>query len=141
MAEYPRIDHTVDGVLLRWIEGNLHVVLIQRRDEPFKGCWALPGGFVDVHETLEESLLRELKEELGCEVAGVQEIGNFDDPGRDPRGRVITTAYLVEPEDWDALKAGDDAVSYGLFPVDALPDLAFDHELIIDWGIDKWMHR
>ena len=92
---YPRPSVTVDLVLVsRSLPAR--VLLIQRRDDPFAGDWALPGGFIEMHETLEESARRELLEETGLSIGKLTPIGVYGDPGRDPRGRTISVAYLVK---------------------------------------------
>jgi 8-oxo-dGTP diphosphatase len=129
--DYPRPSVTVDIVIVTR-ESRPKVLLIRRKHDPFAGCWALPGGFIDMDETLEASARRELREETGVETAELVQLHTFGDPGRDPRGRTISVAYLARV-DVDALKpvAADDAAEVGWFALDALPPLAFDHERIL----------
>jgi 8-oxo-dGTP diphosphatase len=108
------------------------VLLIRRKHDPFAGKWALPGGFVDENETLEAAARRELHEETGLEVEGLQQLQTFGDPGRDPRGWTIAVAFLarvdagkLQPE------AADDAAEAAWHRLDQLPPLAFDHEQIL----------
>lgn len=129
--DYPRPAVTVDLVLVTR-EERPRVLLIRRKKEPFAGKWALPGGFVDMDETLEESARRELLEETGVRVARLEQLHTFGDPGRDPRGRTITVAYLavVAPGSVDA-RAADDAAEAGWFSLRRPPPLAFDHADIL----------
>lgn len=125
---------TADCVILRreTATGRLHILLIQRAKEPFAGRWALPGGFVNKDEPLNEAARRELREETGLRITKLRQVGAFGDPRRDPRGWTISVAYVAEvPERAHRLKAADDAKNVGWFPVDALPKLAFDHRKII----------
>lgn len=106
------------------------LLLIERRHEPFKGCYALPGGFVDVGETVEQAALRELKEETGASGRVVRLIGVYSDPTRDPRGHTVSAAFVVE---WDgtAVNGGDDAASAAFVPDWRDKRLAFDHAKIV----------
>ena len=131
--EYPRAMVTVDVVVTAPGAKGRDVLLIRRGREPFKGMWALPGGFLDLDEELEEAAARELREETGVEVdvPALREIGVFGALGRDPRGRTITAAYLAVLEDRPRARPGDDAAETGWFPIDDLPKTAFDHDKII----------
>ncbi|WP_297536402.1 NUDIX hydrolase [Thermococcus sp.] len=118
---------TVDGVIIH----NNGVVLIRRKREPFKDFYALPGGFVEYGESVEDALKREMKEETGLDVRILRLVGVYSDPGRDPRGHTVSVAFLCLGE--GKLKAGDDAKEVHVFPVDEalkLP-LAFDHGRIL----------
>jgi 8-oxo-dGTP diphosphatase len=117
---------TVDGVLIQ----DSTVLLIQRKNEPFQGSWALPGGFVEYGETTERAVAREFLEETGLIVRILKMIGVYSDPHRDPRGHTVTVAYLVERID-GTLMAGDDARTAKFFKKEELPDLAFDHAVIV----------
>ncbi|MGY0466969.1 NUDIX domain-containing protein [Kitasatospora sp. cg17-2] len=120
---------TADAVVIR--SGS--VLLIQRADEPYKGSWALPGGYVDEGETTRAAAARELEEETGI-VADPEElaqVGAYDAPDRDPRERVVSVAYLLEVASGQEAVAGDDAAAVAWWPLDALPPLAFDHALIV----------
>jgi 8-oxo-dGTP diphosphatase len=123
----------VDLAVFRWQEGAIRILLIQRGREPFKGQWALPGGFVDMEETCAEAAARELEEETGLSNLAFQEAGVFDAPRRDPRGRTISVAYLAVVPTGHAAQArsGDDAASAEWFDVQSLPALAFDHTQVI----------
>jgi 8-oxo-dGTP diphosphatase len=105
------------------------LVLIRRDNPPFEGCYALPGGFVEVGESVEEAAKREAKEETGLEIELLGLVGIYSDPGRDPRGHVVSVAYLAEGR--GEMRAGSDARSAAVFSLDDLPSLAFDHEKII----------
>jgi 8-oxo-dGTP diphosphatase len=128
---YPRPAVTVDIVILVTHGSGTEVLLIRRAQDPFKGQWALPGGFLDMDEELEEAAARELEEETGLEGISMKQIGVFGKIGRDPRGRTISVVYMARLPDRPAARAGDDAAEVGWFPLDALPELAFDHGEII----------
>ncbi len=130
--EYPGPMVTVDVVIFTLRENDLQVLLVRRRNPPFAGMWAIPGGFVDIDEPLEAAALRELEEETGVRDVYLEQFHTFGDPGRDPRGRTITVAYLalvradpVQP------RAGDDAAEARWWSVSDLPPLAFDHDRIL----------
>jgi 8-oxo-dGTP diphosphatase len=129
--DYPRPAVAVDLVIISK-EKNRRVLLIRRKHDPFAGMWALPGGFVEMEESLEAAARRELKEETGVEVERLEQLYTFGDPGRDPRGRVISVVYLAIV---DAAKltprAADDAVEVGWHPLSQPPPLAFDHAEIL----------
>ena len=128
--EYPRPAVTADCVVITK-EKEPNVLLIQRGNEPFKGCWAIPGGFMNMDETAEQCALRELEEETGLKVTGIRQIGAYSKVDRDPRGRTITVAYLAIIENVEAVKGLDDAAIAEWFPLSALPKLAFDHAVIM----------
>lgn len=132
--DYPRPCVTVDCVVFGLdLEGqDLKILLIERGGEPFKGQWALPGGFVNMDETLEQSARRELKEETGLTRLFMEQLYTFGDPGRDPRDRVITVAYyaLVKLTDHE-IHAATDARDVAWFAVSDLPRLAFDHDQVV----------
>jgi 8-oxo-dGTP diphosphatase len=116
---------TVDAVIL-FQEG---IVLIRRENPPYQGCYALPGGFVEVGERVEEAVQREAKEETGLEIEALGLVGIYSDPGRDPRGHVVSIAFLAKGR--GDLVSGSDARSAEVFLLQSLPPLAFDHERII----------
>ncbi|MCI0638114.1 MAG: NUDIX hydrolase [Gemmataceae bacterium] len=129
--EYPRPAVTVD-IVLATREIQPRVLLIQRKKEPFAGRWALPGGFVELDETLEESARRELREETGLSVGRMEQLYTYGDPRRDPRGRVISVAFLARVSAGKLQpKAADDAANAGWFPLQRPPALAFDHAKIL----------
>lgn len=123
----PRPSLTVDGVLIE--DGK--VVLVQRKNPPFKGSWALPGGFVENNETVEAAAVREFREETSLKAQITVLVGVFSEPGRDPRGHTVSVVYRLR-RSGGRLKAGDDAGKCRWFPLDGLPGLAFDHEQILD---------
>ena len=112
-------------------EANAKVLLIQRGDEPYKGCWAFPGGFMNMDETTEQCAIRELEEETGLKVNEVHQIGAYSKVDRDPRGRTITVAYLAIIEKPVSVVGQDDAAKAEWWPLSALPQLAFDHDEIM----------
>ena len=127
---YPRASVTADAVLFAQKEGQTYVLLIQRGNEPYKGSWAFPGGFLNMDETVERCAERELEEETGIVMTGMKLVGIYSDVERDPRGRVITAAYTAMTTMPEAT-AGDDAAAAKWWPLTALPPLAFDHEKIL----------
>lgn len=143
MSDPQNIKVTVDIVVLSLQHKALHVLLIQRKNDPFKGHWAIPGGFVEDEEPLEKAASRELEEETGIKVGELYQFHTFGKPGRDPRGRMISVAYLtlIDHQAFDP-KANTDAREVQWFPVDALPKLAFDHDVIIKKALTEiqWIH-
>ena len=132
--EHPAV--TTDCVIFTYEDWKLKVLLVKRGGEPYKGEWALPGGFLRGDETAREGALRELKEETALEASAIGELGVFSDPSRDSRERVITIAFyaLVKPS---KVQGGDDADEAAWFPIDALPQLAFDHADIIHSALER----
>ena len=128
--KYPRPAVTADCVVMTK-EAVPQVLLIERGFAPFKGYWALPGGFMNMDETTEQCAIRELKEETGLMVNDLHQIGAYSKVNRDPRGRTITVAYLVLVDHPVTVTGQDDAAKAMWFPVDELPPLAFDHEDIM----------
>jgi 8-oxo-dGTP diphosphatase len=135
---YPRPALTVDAVVFGFDEGDLKLLLIERGLDPFAGCWALPGGFVRVNETLEAAVRRELMEETGLSRVFLEQLFTFGELDRDPRERVVSVAYyaLVKLSDC-RLKASTDARQARWFPVGKLPKLAFDHREIIEVALRR----
>ena len=129
--KYPRPSVTADCIVITK-EYVPRVLLIQRGNEPFKGCWAFPGGFLDMDETTEQCAIRELEEETGLIVDEVQQIGAYSKVDRDPRGRTITVAYLTFINQAAIVKGQDDAANAQWFPINDLPPLAFDHADIME---------
>jgi 8-oxo-dGTP diphosphatase len=133
---------TVDIVVFTVHEETLQVLLIERGIDPFKGLYALPGGFVLAEETLEQAAFRELFEETGTKDVYLEQLYTFGDPHRDPRGRVVTVAYYaLVPTDKSPLLAGTDAAAAGWYPVSALPPLAFDHGKIVEYAVDRLRNK
>ena len=134
---YPRASLTVDAVVFRRFEDNYQVLLIERGNEPFKGKWALPGGFLDMDETLEEAVVRELKEETNISGVELNQLHAFSTLGRDPRGRTISVIFWGILENKQEAKAGDDASKTHWFDINNLPFLAFDHDEVLQMAIRK----
>ena len=129
--EYPRPAVTADIAVLR-MEEVPEILLVQRKDPPFKDMWALPGGFMEMDETLEEAARRELLEETAIEAGELIRFDTYDIPGRDPRGRTITQVFvMLWNEALGMPKAGSDAKSLAWHELTTLPELAFDHDHII----------
>ena len=129
--KYPRPAVTGDCIVITK-EVNAKVLLIQRAAEPYKGCWAFPGGFLNMDETIEQCAIRELEEETGLKVYDVHQIGAYSKVDRDPRGRTITVAYLAIIDNPISVLGQDDAAKAEWWPLSALPQLAFDHNDIIN---------
>ncbi|MBW8333658.1 MAG: NUDIX hydrolase [Prolixibacteraceae bacterium] len=126
---YPRPAVTVDAIL---ISKQNSVLLIERGREPFKGKWALPGGFIDMGEPLETACIRELEEETGIRITSLKQFKAFGAVDRDPRHRTISVIFYAFTENELMARAGDDAAKAQWFPIDQLPELAFDHQLILE---------
>ncbi|OGQ90880.1 MAG: NUDIX hydrolase [Deltaproteobacteria bacterium RIFOXYA12_FULL_58_15] len=138
--EYPKADHTVDAVVFGLDQDavSLKVLLIERGLEPFRGYWALPGGFIHMDEDLDAAVLRELEEETNVKLSFVEQLYTFGNPNRDPRGRVISTAYLgLARPSHVTVKRGSDAASAVWWSLDKLPELAFDHSEILEVGMQR----
>jgi 8-oxo-dGTP diphosphatase len=130
--KYPHPAVTVDCVIFGFDGKSLRILLIERGVEPFKGSWALPGGFVKIDETVDKAAIRELQEETNVRGIYMSQLSVFSEVDRDPRERVITVAFyaLVKPSDHDVI-GGDDAASARWFSLDDYPPLVFDHEQIV----------
>lgn len=114
---------------------NLKILLVQRKNDPFKNTWALPGGFLENEEPLDEGAKRELKEETGLEIFEVNQIKAFGKPDRDPRGRTISIAFWGEVYSEEKVRGSDDAKDAKWFELESLPELAFDHKQIIEFAV------
>jgi 8-oxo-dGTP diphosphatase len=138
-----QISVTVDIVIFRIIAGDLHVLLVKRKYPPFKNKWAIPGGFLLPKETLEKAALRELKEETGVSDVYLEQLYTFGGPKRDPRGNVVTVAYiaLIPSSQEITLSAGTDAAEAQWFDAFERPPLAFDHDTILDYGIERLRNK
>ena len=124
------------------------MLLIERGDEPFKGCWAFPGGFMNMDETTEQCAIRELEEETGLHISEVHQIGAYSKVDRDPRGRTVTVVYLAIDDEPITVNGQDDAAKAQWFPLSAFldkpsgkaerPELAFDHDEILPDAVKKY---
>lgn len=123
---------TVDGVLLT----NSEILLVKRKNPPFQGMWALPGGFVEYGETTEHAVVREVQEETGLVTFVSSLLGVYSDPSRDPRGHTISIVYFIHKKKGNVL-GGDDAEDASFHPLNSLPTLSFDHENIIQDAIRR----
>jgi 8-oxo-dGTP diphosphatase len=138
--DYPRPMLTVDIVLFSGLDDDAHILLVKRGNEPFKGLWALPGGFMELDETTQQAAQRELMEETGLECPEMMAHSVQDAIDRDPRGRTLSVIYVgVLEDEMPDPQAGDDAIEAKWFHHDDLPELAFDHanilsEVINDYG-------
>lgn len=138
--KYPHPSVTTDCVIFGFDGTQLQVLLIERGIEPYKGKWAFPGGFLNMDESAEEGALRELQEETGLTGAYIEQFHTFTEPNRDPRERVITIAYyaLVRIQ---GVKGGDDAARAKWFALDEVPQLAFDHDMILRTALARLRER
>lgn len=141
--KYPTIAGTVDLTIFTIRNNQLSVLLVKRKGHPFKGKWALPGGFVDVSESLDQAAVRELKEEtnLTLEEGHLEQLRTYGSPNRDPRGYVVSTAYVALIPHAESPTAGDDAADARFFAVEDILDksfeTAFDHKTIIQDGLER----
>jgi 8-oxo-dGTP diphosphatase len=136
--QHPHPAVTTDCVVLGYLQPELKVLLVQRKNEPYQDQWALPGGFVEIDEPLEAAARRELEEETGLDNLYHEQLYTFGQPDRDPRERVISVAYLaLLPLAVARVKAGSDAADARWFALDKLPELAFDHQKILETGLKR----
>jgi 8-oxo-dGTP diphosphatase len=131
---------TADSVVLTESNGKLCVLLVRRNHQPYRGFWALPGGFVNLDEQASDAAKRELAEETGLKQVRLKPIGFFDTPGRDPRGWTVSVVHLgfVSAAKLKQLQAGDDAAQVALYPLRTRIKLAFDHADIIRYAARWW---
>lgn len=130
--EYPRPALTVDAVVFCKKNEKLNVLLIQRKNNPYQDCWALPGGFVDMDELIDHAANRELEEETTLKHVDLKRLDVYDSIDRDPRGRTISVVYYGEVEESNsAVKGEDDAKQAKWFSIESLPSLAFDHDQVL----------
>lgn len=134
--DYPRPAVTTDCVVFGIDGHDLKVLLIERGQEPYKGAWAFPGGFLNMDETAEQGARRELKEETGLVLNHLKQVGAFSDVNRDPRDRVITIAFYTLSR-ISAVQGSDDAAKAQWFSLNEIPRLAFDHDHILRKTIQK----
>jgi 8-oxo-dGTP diphosphatase len=136
--ENPHPAVTTDIVVFTIRHEQLKVLLVKRAEDPYLGSWALPGGFVEIAESLDEAAQRELREETGVDGVYLEQLYTFGQPDRDPRERVITVAYYaLIPSDRLQIRAATDAEAVGWFALDELPALAFDHQRILDMALQR----
>ncbi|MFB0556097.1 MAG: NUDIX domain-containing protein [Phycisphaerae bacterium] len=137
--DWPRPMVTVDAVVLTKTDDKIKVLLINRGNEPFKGMWALPGGFVGMDEELEDAVVRELEEEAGLTGIRLEQMRTYGTIGRDPRGRMITIVFMgIASEEQTKIKAGDDAAQAQWFDIEELPEnMAFDHNEVVRFAVEK----
>ena len=138
--KYPHPAVTADCVVFGFDGRELKILLIERGNDPYKGCWAFPGGFMNIDETAEQCAKRELKEETGLDIANIEQLYTFTEVNRDPRERVITVAYygfvkLAE------VKGSDDAARAQWFALNDIPRLAFDHDKILSMAIQTLRNK
>jgi 8-oxo-dGTP diphosphatase len=138
--KYPHPAVATDCVIFGFDGIKLHVLLIERGGEPYKGMWAFPGGFLKMEEDAEQGALRELKEETNLTAKYIEQFYTFSDPHRDPRERIISIAYyaLVKIQE---VQGGDDAAKAQWFAIDEIPRLAFDHDRILRKAMEKLRER
>ncbi|MCF8361135.1 MAG: NUDIX hydrolase [Prolixibacteraceae bacterium] len=129
--KYPRPSVTTDAIVIAKESDQFFILLIERRNEPYKNMWALPGGFIEMDEDLIDACKRELQEETGITNIKLEELATFGKPGRDPRGRTISIVFWGIVNKKTEIKAGDDAAKVKWFNINSLPLLAFDHDKII----------
>lgn len=138
---YPPFAVTADVAVFTQRQGQLYVLLIERGTDPYQGRWALPGGFVDPDEDLRDAATRELAEETGITADGLEQLGAYGAPDRDPRMRVVAVAYWAMVSDLEDPVGGDDAADAFLVPVEeALSNpsrLAFDHHQILTDAVER----
>jgi 8-oxo-dGTP diphosphatase len=141
--DWPRPMVAADAAVFGFFEGKVKLLLVNRKNEPFRGKWALPGGFVDIDEEVEDAVARELEEETGLVGVALEQIYTFSKCGRDPRGRVFTVTFIgFVTEEWRKVKAGDDAAKARWFDIGKLPrDMAFDHDEVTRFAIRKLKRR
>ncbi len=135
--KYPRPMVTIDAIIFREENNCIEILLIKRGNQPFKNMWALPGGFVDMDEDLIDAVNREVAEETGLKNIDFEQFKTFGKPDRDPRGRNISVVFCGKLSNSQIAKSGDDASDTKWFDIKNLPELAFDHNQILnDWYSD-----
>jgi len=135
---YQRPAVTVDIIVIKTINNIENILLIERKNEPFKNKWALPGGFIDIDEEIEAAAYRELQEETSINDIKLSQFRTYGKVGRDPRGRTISIVFsgrLLNKN--QKIKAGDDAKNFQWFPLNKIPKLAFDHSIVIQEYLKK----
>lgn len=138
--KYPHPAVTTDCVVFGWDGTRMNVLLIERGHEPFKGCWAFPGGFLEIDEHADDGCRRELMEETGLQVEEIHQFYAFSQPDRDPRERVISIAYYALTQ-LQPVKGADDAANARWFPLSEIPPLAFDHAEMLQKALDAFYQK
>ncbi len=141
--EWPRPMVTTDAAVFSFARGKAWLLLVYRKRDPYQGHWAIPGGFIELDEELDDAVARELEEETGLTDVSLEQMRTFGTVGRDPRGRQITVVYLgiIEGKQ-PSVKGGDDAADARWFDIDCLPDrMAFDHDVVAHFAIGKLKRR
>lgn len=130
---------TVDAAVFNLTDGKARLLLINRKHDPYQGHWAIPGGFIEMDEELEDAVARELEEETGLRDIRLEQLRTFGTVGRDPRGRQITVVFMgIARDDQTKVRGGDDAADARWFEIDRLPEnLAFDHAAVAQVAIAR----
>lgn len=140
--DYPRPAVSSDCLVFGFDGKQLNVLLIERKHDPYKGCWAFPGGFLEMNETSEECAKRELAEETGLAGICLEQLYTFSGLNRDPRGRVVSVAYIaLVRQSQMKVSAGDDASQAKWFAINDLPKLAFDHDSMLQTALQRLRAR
>lgn len=137
--DYPMPSITVDCAIARYNENaGVDVLLIKRKNDPYKDCWALPGGYMEINETLDDAVKREVMEETGIDInrSCIKYLNEkiYDNPVRDSRGRVVSVLSVVVVPNNTKISAGDDAAECKWFSLRCLPPLAFDHKDMLEYA-------
>ena len=137
--EWPRPMVTVDAAVFGFFAGKAKLLLVNRKWEPYKGCWAIPGGFIEIDEELEDAVARELEEETGLADVDLEQMRTFGTVGRDPRGRQITVVFMgIAGKGRKRVRGGDDAAEARWFDIERLPEnMAFDHKEVAEFAISR----
>jgi 8-oxo-dGTP diphosphatase len=137
--EWPRPMVTVDAAVFGFFAGKAKLLLVNRKWEPYKGCWAMPGGFIEIDEELEDAVARELEEETGLVNIELEQMRTFGTVGRDPRGRQITVVFMgIAGKGQRRVRGGDDAAEARWFDIEKLPEnMAFDHRDVAKFAISR----
>ncbi len=130
---------TVDAAVFGFFAGKAKLLLVNRKWDPYKGCWAMPGGFIEIDEELEDAVARELEEETGLAGVELEQMRTFGTVGRDPRGRQITVVFMgIAGKGQKRVRGGDDAAEARWFDIEKLPEnMAFDHREVADFAISR----
>jgi 8-oxo-dGTP diphosphatase len=141
-SKYDRPSVTVDVVIFSLVGEELRVLLVKRKNPPFAGLWAIPGGFIYLDESLEAAAARKLAEETNVTDVYMEQLYTFGDPGRDPRTRVITVAYFaLVPHNAIQHRPGAEASETEWFPLSSVPELAFDHPQILEYALTRLRYK